>query len=106
MSTATRFKVTHIPQGRITGGPYTMVTAICPDAGTPGARDFNFALACGRYEAHPDPDALIQDIVDRCNQHDELVSALQFVLKATDEWPGTMRASIDAIRERCTDALP
>lgn len=46
-----------------------------------------------------------QTFVHCVNAHDALVEALRFVMKATADWPGTMSASIDAIREQTQEAL-
>lgn len=34
-----------------------------------------------------------------------MLAALEFILHATADWPGTMQASIDAIRERANAAV-
>ena len=56
-------------------------------------------------ENHSHAKANGEHIVHCVNTHDALVEALRFVMKATADWPGTMSASIDAIREQTQEAL-
>ncbi len=56
-----------------------------------------------RYEE--ENDELRMEVSAITQQRDDLLDALEFMMRATAEWPGDMSASIDAIRDKANAAI-
>lgn len=58
-----------------------------------------------RYEISTDDDMVYVSAAEDDYDEADMLKALKFIDKATADWPGTMTASIDAIREYALAAI-